>query len=217
MTPEEKAVVQAAILERSDLGRMFARTELTLAVDALIRACPSCNRGGHVCPGDGNGIAHGETDCGQHDDEDPGDLKQWPASDCLNCDPLLAGASSTRVDGTGAGEVPRHCDHDLDWLPAIFGQLLPGDLARIGTMPARVTRVHRGQWHAKDRQWIDDAGKVRDHMTLWEHEELRIDLTANPGMHVYPPDTACEILAGAERAAILALQAGFPGTQPVDK
>lgn len=201
MTPEEKAVIEAAIAERNTLGRLLDTSPITRAVDALLRKQAF--------------LSDGETAIIR--ERSSGDLKQWPASDCLNCDPLLAGASTTRVDGTGAGEAPRHCGHDLDWMSATFADLLPGDLVSLNGSMATVTRVHRGQWHAKDRQWIDDAGKVRDHMTPWEHEELRIDLTANPGMHVYPPDTACEILADAERAAILALQAGFSGAKPVDK
>lgn len=101
------------------------------------------------------------------------------------------------------------------WKPATFGDLLPGDRARIGQEETTVTRVSRDQWHAKDRQWVDDNGKVRDHMTPWEHEELRIDFTVNPGMKVYPPDVECEILCDAERAALLLLQRGFPNSTVV--
>lgn len=36
------------------------------AIDALTYACPECNAGGHTCPGDGEPIPHGATDCGEH-------------------------------------------------------------------------------------------------------------------------------------------------------
>ena len=100
-----------------------------------------------------------------------------------------------------------------DWLPATFADCLPGDRIRIGQEETIVRRARRGQWHARNREWVDDAGKVRDHQTRWDHEELELDLEANPGMHVYPPATPIEILADAERAAVLTLQQGFPGSQ----
>jgi hypothetical protein len=30
------------------------------------RVCPTCDRGGHTCPGCGNDIRHGQSDCGEH-------------------------------------------------------------------------------------------------------------------------------------------------------
>ncbi len=36
MTPEEKAVIEAAIIERHALGSMLSRTDLAVAVDALL-------------------------------------------------------------------------------------------------------------------------------------------------------------------------------------
>lgn len=98
------------------------------------------------------------------------------------------------------------------WTPATFGDLLPGDRVRIGTQEADVTRVNRGDWHARNRVWIDDSGRERDHQTPWEHEELNIDLTANPGFHDYDPAIKCEILADADRRAVLTVQQAFPGT-----
>jgi hypothetical protein len=67
VTPEEKAVVQAAIKAYRS-RRVAAGLEVREAVSALITRCPECNAGGHVCPGDGNPIGHGDTDCGEHDD-----------------------------------------------------------------------------------------------------------------------------------------------------
>lgn len=195
MTPEEKAVIQAAIEWRTaipghDIHQVLALQEATWS---LITSCPQCNQGGHTCPGDGNSIAHGEADCGQHDD-------------------------CSSEHGIGHDTCPKcwvrkNGGPRSTWKPATFSDLLPGDRARIGQEETTVTRVSRDQWHAKDRQWVDDNGKVRDHMTPWEHEELRIDFTVNPGMRVYPPDVECEILCDAERAALLLLQRGFPGTE----
>jgi hypothetical protein len=71
MTSEEKAVVQAAIrLHRigGDGKSMPDQNALRTAVHQLIFACAECNAGGHTCPGDGNPIGHGDSDCGQHDD-----------------------------------------------------------------------------------------------------------------------------------------------------
>lgn len=101
-------------------------------------------------------------------------------------------------------------EEPTEWLPATFSDLLPGDRVRIGQEEADVTKVHRGLWHARNREWIDNAGKVRDHQTRWDHEELRVDLTANPGLHVYPLDLACEVLCDSDRAASLIIQSQFP-------
>lgn len=106
-------------------------------------------------------------------------------------------------------------DQSPRWFSATLGDCLPGDRIRIGQEETEVRKATRGDWHAKDRQWIDDNGKVRDHMTPWEHEDLRLDLAANPGFHVYPADMACEILCDAGRAAVLTFQRAFPGTSSV--
>lgn len=103
-----------------------------------------------------------------------------------------------------------------EWVPATFGDLMPGDRVRIGTQEADVTKVSRGDWHARNRVWIDDAGRERDHQIPWEHEELNIDFTANPGLHDYDPDVECEILADATRRAAMLVHDVFPGTKPVD-
>lgn len=39
---------------------------LMCAIDRLLTACPDCDRGTHLCPGDGKSIPHGATDCGYH-------------------------------------------------------------------------------------------------------------------------------------------------------
>jgi hypothetical protein len=99
------------------------------------------------------------------------------------------------------------------WHPATFADCLAGDRIRIGDQESDVLwTTGPQQFHARNREWIDDAGKVRDHQTPWEHIEVRMDLSANPGRREYVPSTPCEILCTPERAAALILNA-----KPVDK
>jgi hypothetical protein len=102
-----------------------------------------------------------------------------------------------------------------EWLPATFADCIIGDRVRLGQEETTVRDTNTLLWHARNREWTDDAGKTRDHQTPWEHTVLRMDLEANPGMHEYPAGTACEILCDAERKAFLLLQQGFPGSSVV--
>jgi hypothetical protein len=76
VTPEEKKVVQLAIAWRREIPGRRTKSEIDLesAIWELIVRCSECNTDSHRCPGDGNWIAHGETDCGEHA-EDPGDIE----------------------------------------------------------------------------------------------------------------------------------------------
>jgi hypothetical protein len=149
VTPEEKAVIEAAIIERNSLGSIFSQTELTAAVDALLA-----------------------------------------------------------VEESYRSEVLKQ-----EWRPATFADCLAGDRIRIGDQESDVIwTTGPQQFHARNREWIDDAGKTRDHQTPWEHIEVRMDLSANPGRREYVPSTPCEILCTPERAAALMLNA-----KPVDK
>ena len=72
MTPEERAVIQAAIAWKEGLDPIRFRhvhgdpsDVLLVAVNALIFRCADCNSGGHRCPSDGKSIPHGEADCGE--------------------------------------------------------------------------------------------------------------------------------------------------------
>lgn len=78
----EKRVVQLAIEMRNEMqGRhtRMAREDTSArflaGVNALIYGCPECNTERHVCPGDGNPVGHGDTDCGEHDE--PQEELQW--------------------------------------------------------------------------------------------------------------------------------------------
>lgn len=81
MTPEELAVVRAAmayrekllanpraldVLDNANNPLTPALSEIARVTHALSVACPQCNRGGHICPGDGNPVPHGASDCGEH-------------------------------------------------------------------------------------------------------------------------------------------------------
>lgn len=70
----ELAVVQAAMAwHYALLANLYPEaiqhehaTTLAKATYALAVTCPECNAGGHTCPGDGNSIAHGANNCGEH-------------------------------------------------------------------------------------------------------------------------------------------------------
>lgn len=95
------------------------------------------------------------------------------------------------------------------WMPATLRDCLAGDRMRIGQEETDVLFSNIQLWHA------DNSNKYQPRR--WDHEELVLDLSANPGRRNYPPDMACEILCDPERAAALALQQSFPGAKPVDK
>ncbi len=101
-----------------------------------------------------------------------------------------------------------------EWHPATFADCLAGDRIRIGDQESDVLwTTGPQQFHVRNREWTGDDGKVRDHAVgRWDHVELRMDLSANPGRREYVPSTACEILCTPERAAALMLNA-----KPVDK
>lgn len=81
-TPEELAVIQAAMawrdavlahpealrpLHNASNALTPVLSELSRTTSLLAMSCEECNAGGHTCPGDGNRIPHGATDCGGHD------------------------------------------------------------------------------------------------------------------------------------------------------
>lgn len=76
----ELAVVQAAMAEHRGCapetcgGSRLDPCQLGNAIEALTLGCRECDTGRHVCPGDGNSIPHGATDCGEHTDPDAENL-----------------------------------------------------------------------------------------------------------------------------------------------
>jgi len=65
MTPQEKAVVQAAIAwrQRGVSARAHAALSLEEAAWLLITSCEKCNTARHECPGCGASLGHGDTAC----------------------------------------------------------------------------------------------------------------------------------------------------------
>lgn len=101
------------------------------------------------------------------------------------------------------------------WTPATFLYALAGDRIRIGTDETDVLRSSSGAWHANVVSSVLPSGKTWDKVTPWEHTELRLDLSANPGFREYPAETPCEILCTPERLAVLTLMTVFPGTKEI--
>src|ERR1044072_138718 len=52
-------------------------SELSRVTSLLAISCEECNAGGHTCPGDGDHIPHGATDCGNHDETQPDPVLIW--------------------------------------------------------------------------------------------------------------------------------------------
>ena len=49
-------------------GSSLDPCQLHNAIQSLTYECEECNAGGHTCPGDGQPIPHGASNCGQHDE-----------------------------------------------------------------------------------------------------------------------------------------------------
>lgn len=110
-------------------------------------------------------------------------------SDCA-CDPTKR-MYCAAINCHGGAEIK-------EWRPAALRFVLAGDRIRIGTDETIVTASSLGVWHADNMDpWRPVA---------WTHEELRLDLEANPGLKQYPANTPCDILCDAARAAALLLQ-----------
>lgn len=78
----------------------------------LIYVCETCNSGGHTCPGDGNSIKHGQSDCGEHDEP------EWmPATwrYVLKGDRVRLGESEAEVTASNVSEW--HVDASDYWRP----------------------------------------------------------------------------------------------------
>ena len=78
----------------------------------LIYVCETCNSGGHTCPGDGNPIKHGQSDCGQHDEP------EWVPTTwryVLKGDEVRLGESEAEVMASNVGDW--HVDASDYWRP----------------------------------------------------------------------------------------------------
>lgn len=116
MTPEEKAVIKAAMEWRNTWERKPEGNNLALhnAIDALIYSCPQCDAGVHACPGCGENIAHTDTACAE-------------------CDRAL--------DEEVAEDARRVAVFEAEWVPATMREAIKGDTVRLGTSEAKVAGI----------------------------------------------------------------------------
>ena len=247
MTPEEKAVIDAAmewhyaILANPSAiplvpmsGPALALEGISHATWQLVTSCPECNAGGHTCPGDGNSINHTATDCGEHEDlrQSIADASTYPCWECLvdptedpapwcDCQPGALFNPAHSYPCRNRAHSPENClnrpEPEPTWEPATLLYTLAGDRIRIGQDETDVLRSSSGAWHAQVVSSVLPSGKTWDKVTPWEHTELRLDLSANPGFQEYPPNLPCEILCTPERLAILNLMQGIPGTTVIKR
>ena len=214
MTPEEKAVVEAAIAERNSLWNLFATgkdSPLVAAIDALIdlRTDQSDRDAAETA------ILAGELSA-----------STFPCWECLTdptedpitwCDdrPEDFGTQNPNHPCRLRAHAPEKClnrpaDPDPVWIETAMGNALINDEIRMGSERATVLRSNRGIWNADTRNsWEPKA---------WKHEEFRAELqgpTAPPGFQQYPAAASIEILCTPERLAVLRIQEGFPGGAPI--
>jgi len=198
VTPEEKAVVQAAIAWRHSLdNRSYVRIvgspedRLLNATLTLIYGCSDCNYGRHVCPGCGENIGHEDNCC-------------IPYS-------IIAGGEPWTV--AEVQELPL-------WVLSEWQHVIMGDIVRLPGRPeteASVGSVQRQQWHADSREYTGQDGKVRDWVTPHEHEIIfaRLILDGSERTVNFPLETPVEILTTASRRAALTVQQAFPGSEVI--
>lgn len=122
MTPEERAVIDAAIERWSSWIADETESEdldLAGAVQALIFTCPRCNAGGHTCPGCGAGIGHTATAYAQCERE--------------------------------ALPYDAPVDTELKWWPRTYADVRTGDTIRASADApvARVLTCSQGHWHVR--------------------------------------------------------------------
>lgn len=143
MTPQELAVIQAAIDWRNSLSNTFSAEPLTRAVDVLIYSCPQCYAGGHTCPGDGNSIPHGASDCGQHH----------------------AGADGSCPDyGSRLDPCPRDCASGICVATDAGRQELERRRTQERHLSALVLETARGGWLGY-AEWLDDTQVKVTHLS----------------------------------------------------
>ncbi len=134
MTPEEKAVVQAAIAA-NPIGRPPTTAQLNVLRDAthrLILTCSQCNTASHACPGCGADVQHGDVAC--------------PICTDTPRDPAML-EPVTDVDQE-AGEL---------WVQRTFADVRAGDRIRLGSAPgAPEARITARYLHPSD----DPAGRT---------------------------------------------------------
>lgn len=202
MTPEERAVVQAAIRMHA-IGREPTgpeQSELRRLTHQLIFICPECNAGGHTCPGDGNSIGHGDRDCGEHDDDGP---ENELAADRRHRfqghegSPCLAGWSEGNACDRPEGDrvhIEEAGEDDPQWVTRTWADVRPGDRVRLpGTEHVAEVESAIGIGHVMHPNGRSAAG--------WR--EIKVRLAGRDGLLPMNPAGPIEIeLTPSELAAI---------------
>lgn len=187
MTPEERAVVQAAIRDyhAHPLSNILIQPgSLRAAVQALVYACHECNTDRHRCGGCGTDLQHGDNACkGCSIDNGfaPPYGREWQKSTFLHIlegDSLRIGQDTAVVIGASA----------LLWHAHVESK-----------------RMMSGKW------W--DTITPHDHIEV--HCVLDINNSGEYTRLTIDPSTDVEILCDAERATLLTLQTAFPGTKEI--
>lgn len=206
MTPEERAVVQAAIRAHraSPLSSVFALPgSLGATVQTLILSCNECNTDTHRC-GCGNVLQHGDTVCWEHECLPPdmtcseciyGDEDPAPWCDCLENEvckgPCRRRAHSPACCPSRAQPEPEPDDYTIVqtssgikvteyvWRAATFLHILAGDKLRIGTDTAEVIGASANLWHASVQSQRMMSGKWWDNITPFDHIEVQCVLDIN--------------------------------------
>lgn len=118
--------------------------------------------------------------------------------DCLACSIIRRTREEIRRSERAQSDL------ESEWVQSTMRFCLAGDRIRLGLEETDVLRSSLGTWRADTRDEYRPKG--------WEHEELRMELTAVPGFTQYPPNASVEILCTPERKAALLLQDRFPGS-----
>lgn len=168
MTPEELAVIQAAMelrdkilahpealrpLHNANSALTPVLSELSRVTRLLVFACPQCNAGGHVCPGDGNSIPHGASDCGEHA------IAHYMSEDLLDAcgsadrgEELIVTPVIDNVTCTPCGRIARkEPDQDLIFVLRTWEDVRTGDRVRMpgSDATAHVQSAVHLRWHVK--------------------------------------------------------------------
>jgi hypothetical protein len=219
VTPQEKAVVQAAI-EAHGIGHLPSTAQSTIlrqAVHTLIFTCPECNTDRHTCPGCGENIGHGDHACAicsapptPETDYvtvlEPADECQCPRTEKVYChaENCQGGADVTALEPIEPAP---------EWVPTEWLHVLPGDHVRLNGQEADVATLRVGDWHADITSRLMESGRWWDSITAWDHKELYVRLAHLDAELPFPPSSPVEILMDRTRQAQHLLQTAFPGTR----
>lgn len=209
MTPEEKALVQAALELRYcvDMGTAGTATyglsvaqrreglvnrpadglrigRLLDAADALIYSCNECNTNTHTCPGDGNPIGHGDTACAEHGSSGSR-TKSIASAPVEQVAPdeavrkLVAGWN--RAGALANDYIEIMSRSDPEWVAADMSFARPGDMLRLNGEEALVEKVHASDWNGDIREYTHrETGETRHYLEPRPHHEMRVKLAGMP-------------------------------------